>query len=105
MRGLKSSRIRQYKARCLINEGASFSKRKQLKKAEELYRSALILNPRSVVAHSNLGLCLAKQGRREDAIVQFRIAHEINPSFPKSRDFIEHPEKLQALATKAKQEL
>ena len=48
--------------------------------AEQGYREALLLNPRSAVVLSNLGLALEQQGRRDEAILLFREALAIDPN-------------------------
>ncbi|HBY60677.1 MAG TPA: hypothetical protein DEH78_12700, partial [Solibacterales bacterium] len=46
----------------------------QLDLAVEKYRAYLKVNPSSVEAHSNLGAVLARQGRLEEAIPEYRAA-------------------------------
>jgi tetratricopeptide (TPR) repeat protein len=47
--------------------------------AEAWFRKALELDPKSVAAHSNLGVALKGQGKSEEAIAQFRKAIELAP--------------------------
>ncbi len=51
----------------------------QLAKAEESYRAALALRPKSDSLHNNLGYNLLLQGKREAAAQEFRAALAIEP--------------------------
>ncbi len=49
--------------------------------AETLYRETLVRNPVSWMAHNNLGVTLAKEGRTPEAIVEYHAALRIKPDY------------------------
>src|SRR5256884_12213 len=49
--------------------------------AEKLWTHALAIDPKSAVAHSNLGRALAPQGKLVEAIEQYQRALEIKPNY------------------------
>jgi Flp pilus assembly protein TadD len=51
---------------------------------ETLWRTTLARNPGSWMAENNLGLALARQGRRQEAMAQFHKALEIKPDDAKA---------------------
>jgi Flp pilus assembly protein TadD len=48
-------------------------------------RRVLELNPRHALAHHQLGMALESQGKRSEAVAEFRIAVELSPSFIEAR--------------------
>jgi Flp pilus assembly protein TadD len=52
--------------------------------AEDLYRSAIRINPNEVEPHYNLGVALAQLGRRQEAISAWRDALAIRPHYPRA---------------------
>jgi Tfp pilus assembly protein PilF len=48
---------------------------------ETLFTQALQVNPRSALAHNNLGLTLAQQGRIAEAIVHYQEALQLRPDY------------------------
>ncbi len=48
---------------------------------ETLWRTTLARNPNAFMAHNNLGLLLANQGRQEEAVEHYYQAVRINPNF------------------------
>ena len=54
------------------------------KNLDTLWRDTAAKNPRSVIAHTNLGWDLYIHGRTDDAIAQYRAALEIEPSMPET---------------------
>lgn len=65
----------------ILNDLAvSYYYEKDLKKAEELLRLALIINPPTVNAWSDLGVVLSEQKKHEEAEQAFRQALKINPN-------------------------
>jgi tetratricopeptide (TPR) repeat protein len=53
-----------------------------LREATELARTAMELAPDNYMSHHTLGRVLTRQGKFEEAILQFERASEINPSDP-----------------------
>jgi tetratricopeptide (TPR) repeat protein len=49
--------------------------------AETLYRETLARNPASWMAHNNLGVALAQQGRTPEAIAEYQAALRIKPDY------------------------
>ncbi|HXM42930.1 MAG TPA: tetratricopeptide repeat protein [Bryobacteraceae bacterium] len=49
--------------------------------AETLYRATLTRNPASWMAHNNLGVALAKDGRTPDAIAEYQTALRLKPDY------------------------
>jgi protein O-mannosyl-transferase len=52
---------------------------------ETLNRATIMRNPASWMAHNNLGSDLLEQGKPDEAIAHFKIAHTLNPKDP---DFV-----------------
>jgi len=52
----------------------------QLEEAESHYRKALAGKP-IAETHNGLGFVLARQGRTDDAVAEFRKAIDVNPTF------------------------
>jgi Tfp pilus assembly protein PilF len=48
---------------------------------ETLFTHALQVNPRSALAHNNMGFTLAEQGRLEEAIAHYQQALQLRPDF------------------------
>ena len=53
---------------------------------ETLYRVTLAGNPDCWMAHNNLGMTLADQGRIDEAIVEYRHSLKLNPNFAKTHN-------------------
>jgi len=49
--------------------------------AETLYRTTLARNPASWMAHNNLGVALAKDGRTPEAVAEYQAALRIKPDY------------------------
>jgi len=45
------------------------------------YQTAIRLKPDYAEAHNNLGIIYAKQGRLDEAILEFRVALSLKPDF------------------------
>jgi tetratricopeptide (TPR) repeat protein len=55
--------------------------------AETLYRTTLMRNPESWLAHNNLGVVLAPMpGRLQDAIAEYQAALRLNPDLPEAHN-------------------
>ena len=52
--------------------------------SESLYRATLQRNPDAWLAHDNLGVVLAREGRLTEAIAHYREALRLNPNFPET---------------------
>jgi tetratricopeptide (TPR) repeat protein len=52
---------------------------------EKAFRRVLELNPRHAIAHYQLGLLLEKQGKRSEAIAEYRTAIDLAPSLVEAR--------------------
>lgn len=65
-----------------INLGNVAQYRKDYKKAEELYRSALKLNPSLPEPHNNLGVILKNSERYDEAEVHLREALSLRDAYP-----------------------
>jgi tetratricopeptide (TPR) repeat protein len=68
-------------ARVQVNLGTCLARHGQLSEAEEEFRRAVKLQPKSVEAHYSLGLALGQQGKTKDAIASFRKAAEVKPDY------------------------
>jgi predicted CXXCH cytochrome family protein len=66
---------------CLVGQDAP--------RAETALRRALELNPMIVPAMNDLGLALIGQGKRDEAIAEWRLALDINPRFSAARRNLE----------------
>ena len=51
------------------------------KEKEAEYREAIRLDPKYATAQNNLGLLLAREGKREEAIAAYKAALAIDPSY------------------------
>ena len=51
------------------------------KDSQTLFRHAIAVTENNVMAHNNLGLLLADEGRLDEAVVQYHEALKINPGF------------------------
>ena len=69
-----------------LGRGASFEQKKDWKEAEAEYRPALALDPGSASLHFDLGYVLARQGKLDDAIAEFRNATKIYPEMEDMRE-------------------
>lgn len=65
----------------LNNLGNALVKQGRIEKAEESYRLALRVEPRSIVVHYNLASLFARQGKIEEAVSHLRQAVAINPDY------------------------
>lgn len=52
---------------------------------ETLWTDTILKNPRSWLAHNNLGTVMQEKGRMEEAISHFRTSIQLNPEFEASR--------------------
>jgi tetratricopeptide (TPR) repeat protein/serine/threonine protein kinase len=68
-------------ARMYGNFGAFLGKNQRLPEAEDAFRKAVELQPKSEEAHANLGLALGQQGKTKEAIASFREAIDIKPDY------------------------
>jgi len=68
-----------------FNAGVSSLKLGRFTEAAELFRRALLLDPRMGVAQDNLGVALAKEGRCPEALLEARKAVALSPRSPISR--------------------
>lgn len=66
------------RGKIFFNVGNTYYKLGQLKKASDMYKEALKLNPKDEGARHNLALCLLKQ--REKATEEERLTYEETPS-------------------------
>lgn len=64
------------------NLGWAYYNLNRLQEAEEVLRLALKLDPKMVAASYHLGLVLVREGRRDEAKVEFRRARELAPDTP-----------------------
>jgi tetratricopeptide (TPR) repeat protein len=55
-----------------------------LPEAEYALKKAIVLDPKNNLAHHHLGQVHKLQGRFEDALAEFRIAHELDPHHPRT---------------------
>lgn len=62
-----------------LNLAMAYRKTGQPAKAEEQYRQALVIEPRSASAHSGLGLLLAEQAKFGEAVTSFQNAIKAEP--------------------------
>jgi len=51
---------------------------------ETFYRSILVRNPDSWLAHDNLGVVLARRGQLDEAVGHYREAIRLNPAYPEA---------------------
>jgi Flp pilus assembly protein TadD len=63
----------------LISLARIHDRQEEFLKAEKLYRRALDVEPENAMAHNDLGLCLARHGRTDDAVAGLRKAVELEP--------------------------
>lgn len=54
---------------------------KEWEKAARLFKAVLKVNPHSVPAHGNLGLCYAQLGRKADALGELNEALDLDPHY------------------------
>ena len=59
--------------------------------SKTLWDHALLCTSRNAIAHGNLGLFLAGQGRCDEAIAQYREALEINPDYVQAHGNLRGP--------------
>jgi tetratricopeptide (TPR) repeat protein len=63
--------------------------------AANLFKAVLKVNPRSVPAHGNLGLCFAQLGRKADAIAALNKALELDPEYQPALVNLRNAEKME----------
>ncbi len=63
----------------LISHGDMLSAASEYPMAEQRFTRALELEPRNVLALGKLGFCLARQGKRDDAIESYQSALNLDP--------------------------
>ncbi|MBX9689748.1 MAG: tetratricopeptide repeat protein [Candidatus Obscuribacterales bacterium] len=76
----KSVPLNVYEAAQLVNESVTFLKKQDFGRAQSRLKSALLLDPTMAVAHSNLGLLLARQGKTREAIEHLKKATQLPDS-------------------------
>ena len=69
------------KARIHDNLGIALGRKGRLKEAENEFRIALKINPRSSITHNNLGANYCIMGRYDEAINEFITSLKLNPNF------------------------
>jgi len=69
------------KARIHDNLGIALGRKGRLKEAENEFRIALKINPRSSITHNNLGANYCIMGRYDEAISEFITSLKLNPNF------------------------
>lgn len=72
---------REDKAAGYVNLGAAYSKLGENEKEREAYAEALRINPRQIAARYNLARSYEEDRMREEALSEFRIILEVDPSF------------------------
>lgn len=73
----------------MLNLALTYDDMENYQEAEKFYRNTIALQPNYFEAHNNLGFLLRKTGRKEEAAITFKIAHDLlNPhlvyNFPTS---------------------
>jgi tetratricopeptide (TPR) repeat protein len=79
-----------YKADVLNASGIAFASVGNFAAAEQRFRSALQLEPRSSVIHANLASFLARAGRLDEAIGWYKVAVAESPSYTEARLNLAH---------------
>lgn len=64
-----------------FNAAFACMERKEWEEAVCLFKAVLKVNPRSVPAHGNLGLCYAQLGRKADALGELNRALDLDPHY------------------------
>jgi len=59
-------------ARIVNNLGVSYLMSQEFEKAEQAFRAAILLDPVDPALHNNLGLAVGRQGRYDEAMLEFR---------------------------------
>lgn len=63
------------------NLGLAYQGKEQLLKAEELFKTAINLDPRNVLAHNNLANLYLKMNQPARAIYHLKIVNQLDPGF------------------------
>ena len=75
-----------------LNVAVCYSKKNNFRKAEEINRQALEIHD-SASGHNNLGVSLAEQGRKTEAIAEYKKALEIDSNYIGARNNLRHLDK------------
>ena len=62
----------------MTNRAVALARLGRYEEAEEMLREVLDLDPRDVTAWTNLGLCLSRLRREQEAIACFEKVHELS---------------------------
>jgi superkiller protein 3 len=66
----------------IFSQGAQALKNGEFRRAEELFRRVIALDPKSGAAHINLGVTYMRERRWDDAMAELHQAETISPSVP-----------------------
>jgi superkiller protein 3 len=73
----------------LMNAGFILHQHREYAKAEQMFKVAVQVNPRSPEAHNALGMVQAAQGRLDEAILNFEQALDLNAEYEEARQNLE----------------
>jgi tetratricopeptide (TPR) repeat protein len=66
----------------IFSQGAQALKNGEFRRAEELFRRVITLDPKSSAAHINLGVTYMRERRWDDALVELHQAETLSPKTP-----------------------
>jgi Flp pilus assembly protein TadD len=72
------------KPRLFTNLGLTHFRLHQAELAEQAFQQAIARNPDDAVAHNHLGIIQRQQGRVQDALLEYRRAHEIDSRYARA---------------------